>query len=138
MIFENGNVRDGFMHHFNTEENICNIKAVGNISISESLEALNKVMNHPEFHENLRFNVDLTEIRFNPSYNEIESIKNRLIKQKERLKNKIALVSVGSVSILVYLIAQYAKHNGLIIKSFTTFEKANDWINDTEDSVTQQ
>jgi len=129
------NIYDSFKHTFITENKLCIVKAEGKISFNSSIGEMIKVINNPEFDTNYRIIVDLTEISYNPSYKEIEGIKNKLIQLKPYFKQKIALISVGSISVIAYLIAQFAKYNGLKIKTFTTLDNAYEWLNEVEELV---
>ena len=107
---------------------LCKVIATGEIDFFESVSAMKYVANHPDFKPNYKVLVDLTEMNYHPSYDDLLGIVDSLKLMKDAFRNKIALVTQKKMSIVAKLVTIYCELAGMKMKSFTNFDDAYSWI----------
>ncbi len=117
-----------YSHYIDHTEGVCYVKGKGSVNSQISQEAMDNVNNDPEFSSNMNVIVDLREIYYHPTYEELMAIKEHLRFLKENFKGKIALVSSDELYYVVHMICMFCNRFGLKMRCFKRRENAKIWI----------
>lgn len=121
-------IAEGFVYNLNAKNKICTIKADGRITTPDSIKAMTRAVQQKYFLDHYNYIFDLSETSYNPSYEELMAVKNKIIGLRSHFKRKIAIVTSHSVAVTAYLISRFAFHNGMQVMSFTDNCSAEEWI----------
>jgi hypothetical protein len=116
---------------FNKTEKFCIVVAEGNVTRVSTLDTMKMLVEDRQFGDDFSIIVDLRLSTFHPSYFEMLSINNHMVRMKEYFPNKIAIVTTGFLWVLGELTAQFSIQKGMNVKAFTDVEKAKEWIKET-------
>ena len=126
-----------FEYEFHADSSICIVKAIGEIDFEESTNAMKYVASHPEFDIGFKIIVDLTEMNYHPSYEDLLGIVDTLKLLKESFTNKMALITKPKMSIVAKLVSVYCELAGMKMKSFISIEEANLWISELKEKLSE-
>ena len=117
-----------FEFEFEVENSTCKVVCTGDIDYKQAIAAINYVVNHHDFNPEHKIIVDLFQMNYHPSYEELLGIVEEFKLHKEKVKGKIALLTKQKMSIVAKLIAIYCELAGMKMKSFVEPEEAVLWL----------
>ena len=119
---------DNFGYQFNLKDSLCIVTGKGEIYYKQSTDAMKYVAGHPDFSPDCRIIVDLTEMNYHPSYDELLGMVDTLKLLRKNFKNKIGLVTDHKMSIVAKLVTIYCQLAGIEMKSFVCVNEAGSWV----------
>ena len=99
---------DSFLLEIDESHQIVIIKGTGNVDYEKTLEIIDEVMETLNDHPDYTVLAQMESVSYHPTFNEIMSIKNKITGLKSRLKNKIAVVTIGRLTIIADMICAFS------------------------------
>ena len=118
-----------FLYCIDHDKKLCIVKAHRKITFQSSVDAMKRLAKAPDFNKKYAILVDLRQIKYIPSYSELIGIKDNLLFLKKSFRNKVALVTPGSLALLGELVGIFSKRENMDVKSFTKINTAIEWLN---------
>lgn len=107
---------------------ICTIEGRGVVNFQQVMDILDQGKEIREMFPDYPVYADLRTVNYHPDFDEIMFIKNRIIRMKDQLKSKIALVSNGKIKILSDMISAFSIAFSIQMKSFSNEQSALHWL----------
>ncbi|QGY45311.1 hypothetical protein GM418_17010 [Maribellus comscasis] len=112
----------------NVEDSICIARCVGVTDYYNLTEAIQSLINNPEIKSHFKLIINLIEMDYHPSYDELMGIVDTLKLLKETFKEKVALITRQNLNIIAKLITIYCELAGMKMKAFTSTDDAKKWV----------
>lgn len=112
------------------EKNFCKITLRGKIDFKSTSAFMSEVSENPRVKPYFNVLIDLIEVDYYPTYNEMMRLKDKLITLKHHFLNKLALITLEKNHILAELITVFSQLKGLNMKAFTDIKYAQAWLNE--------
>ncbi len=119
---------DSFLLEIDESHQIVIIKGTGNVDYEKTLEIIDEVMETLNDHPDYTVLAQMESVSYHPTFNEIMSIKNKITGLKSRLKNKIAVVTTGRLTIIADMICAFSNLSSIKMKSFQSEDDALNWL----------
>lgn len=117
-----------YSYYLDFDKNICVMTGFGNVDFSVTKKAMSAVKKDASFGHNMQILVDLRNITFYPTYDELISLKDHLVFLKENHNSSIALVISDELYYIGLLITKLTQAVGLSMCVFKKMEKAESWL----------
>ncbi|MFZ5941323.1 MAG: hypothetical protein ACOYXB_12200 [Bacteroidota bacterium] len=127
-----------YSYYIDEDRRIVFVKAHGMISFSQTLKIMDQVSVDPAFKSTHRVLVDLSDMDFHPTFNEINGIRDNIIRLRDVYQDKMALVFTGLLKPLGDLVAEVANMAGMKIRSFYSVDRARKWLLDDQSGPDEQ
>ncbi len=118
----------GFKISFSIEKDRCIAVGKGKVTLNQCLHAMNDIVNNELYSPKKKVFVDLTQINYHPSYDELNSIKDHILFLKKSFKNKIGITITPKLLPIALLFETLVRPQKINIKFFTSLEKAEKWL----------
>lgn len=112
-----------------SQNELINIKIIGRIDFYDAIQLIEDLINNPDFEHHFRIFVDLREMDYYPTYDELLGVSSKLKNVKELLKNKIAILTQkGPIFSVIELIAVISSLTGMKMMAFKDIDIAEAWL----------
>ena len=123
-----------FSYTINQSEKIARAVAEGTVNLESCIEIIKRLANDPEFKSEYNIFVDLRNMDYLPSNEELEEIIATLSTLKDVYKSKIALLVEGKIQMFIAKLAcLLSKRSGFEIEPFAELEQAEKYLANAQD-----
>ncbi|MCG6185933.1 hypothetical protein [Maribellus maritimus] len=116
----------------NVKDSLCLARCVGVTDYYNLTEAFQSLINSPEIKSHFKLIIDLIEMDYHPSYDELMGIVDTLKLLKETFNEKVALVTRQNLNIIAKLITIYCELAGMKMKAFINIDDAKKWVTSSD------
>lgn len=131
---ENEVITDAYTIEVDRQNKLCIVTGNEEVNFEKTMEVFELAENIPELYSDFSVIADMRSVNYHPTFEEIMTIKNRIVLEKDALQGKVALLTAGRITILADLICAFSRAAGINMKSFRNMENARKWIHPDDNS----
>ncbi|RKD87877.1 hypothetical protein [Mangrovibacterium diazotrophicum] len=119
-----------YRYSIDCKEHLCYVYVGGRIDYHITVSLIKAVAEHPDFTPDMCILLDLTELNYHPTYQELMAIRDHLKLMKDRFRSRIAVHVPHDLHDLILMMSMFCKKFGLNMRPFRNREDLQEWFSE--------